>query len=382
MAVNPESSTALVWNTLLELCLTELSSEASGIGGALGYDPEDDEIEGEPLGDPEAEEITPDGIIPRILRNPHAKYDEDHALVLVQMHGFREGQLCLYERLKMFPMVVQHYMEVADSAAADGNARKAADARRTILSKCREYEVNDPNLWVQVLSFFVNSYRGTPDEKACISEVLATIDEEKLLPPLLVISVVSENADAPLGLLRKFILHALREQETKIARDAEEIAGLRKETEMMHDEMHELQTKAKVFRPGNCHLCGDELELPAVHFLCEHSFHQNCLAESKDECPLCIEDQKHVLGITRRLGATQGREEEFFHDLTDAEDGFAKVAEYLGKGVFMPPAEDDGRRASLLHDSDSDDGVAGGAGGYGRRRVSTGDDDDRRALFG
>lgn len=62
-----------------------------------------------------------------ILDNPAADYDADHALVLVQSHGFKQGQLYLYERLRMYHMVVQHYMDEATNAARAG--RKADAAR-------------------------------------------------------------------------------------------------------------------------------------------------------------------------------------------------------------------------------------------------------------
>ena len=51
-------------------------------------------------------------VLEDILENPNANYDIDHALVLVEMHRYRPGQLFLFEKLHMYPMVVQHYLEV------------------------------------------------------------------------------------------------------------------------------------------------------------------------------------------------------------------------------------------------------------------------------
>jgi hypothetical protein len=53
-----------------------------------------------------------DEVLRGILDNPAANYDLDHALVLVEMHNYKAGQLYLFEKLEMYPMVVQHWLEV------------------------------------------------------------------------------------------------------------------------------------------------------------------------------------------------------------------------------------------------------------------------------
>ena len=37
-----------------------------------------------------------------LLRNPDARYDPDHAMVLVRMHEYKPGILYLYEKLKLY----------------------------------------------------------------------------------------------------------------------------------------------------------------------------------------------------------------------------------------------------------------------------------------
>lgn len=46
------------------------------------------------------------------------------------------------------------------------------------------------------------------------------------------------------------------------------------ETEKKKAEIVELGTKPSVFQAQRCQACGLQLDLPTVHFLCKHSFHQ------------------------------------------------------------------------------------------------------------
>jgi hypothetical protein len=62
------------------------------------------------------------------------------ALVIVQLAGFAEGEVLMYERLQMAPMLLERY-------AKDGGDR----ARRQMLAMCR----SDPELLADVLGYFV-----------------------------------------------------------------------------------------------------------------------------------------------------------------------------------------------------------------------------------
>ena len=63
------------------------------------------------------------------------------ALVIVQAAGFTEGEVILYERLNMVPMLLEEY-------AKSGTDR----ARRQMLAMCEQH---DPEIFAEVLSHFV-----------------------------------------------------------------------------------------------------------------------------------------------------------------------------------------------------------------------------------
>lgn len=62
------------------------------------------------------------------------------ALVIVQLSGFEEGELLLYERLQMTPMLLERY-------AKDGSEK----SRRQMLAICQ----TDPEVLADVLGHFV-----------------------------------------------------------------------------------------------------------------------------------------------------------------------------------------------------------------------------------
>lgn len=65
--------------------------------------------------------------------------------------------------------------------------------------------------------------------------------------------------------------------------------------------------QARVFQNSKCALSGTPLELPAVHFVCGHSFNLRSLGENEKECPLCAPQFRSILDIKRamRSGATE-----------------------------------------------------------------------------
>jgi len=96
-------------------------------------------------------------------------------------------------------------------------------------------------------------------------------------------------------------------------------------------------SSAQVFQVIKCSMCTNHLTLPAVHFLCHHSFHQkyvimcmsvhlcahvcsyvctcyhcSCLDdEYESECPICAPENRKVLDIIRRQMEDRELHEQF-----------------------------------------------------------------------
>lgn len=69
-------------------------------------------------------------------------------------------------------------------------------------------------------------------------------------------------------------------------------------------QVRDLQTQARVFQNNRCSACQAPLDLPAVHFLCMHSFHQRCLGDNERECVKCAPENRTVMEIKRSLEAS------------------------------------------------------------------------------
>jgi len=298
--VEEQNSSPLVYSTLLELYLRD-----------------EDDMSGVKITEQEKKNRQEKAL--NLLRDPQAKYDVDHALVLVQIRNFQAGMLCLYEKLRLYQEIVMFYMENNDY--------------EKVIHSCKTYGDSDPNLWVQVLSYF-SAKEGDCQKE--LSEVLSNIETKNLLPPLQVIQILSQKPNVTLTVIKDYITHALQSEQQNISEDQRLIKQYAEETEKMRGEIQELKTNAKIFQHMKCSKCSNPLDLPAIHFLCMHSFHQRCLNE-EHECPQCADSNRRVIEMKRSLEQNADQHEQFFKMLENSADGFATVSEYFGRGIFSKP---------------------------------------------
>lgn len=113
-----------------------------------------------------------------------------------------------------------------------------------------------------------------------------------------------------------------------------------------------------VFKARRCQSCGRALDLPTVHFLCQHSFHQRCLnvnvnrisASTEDgsinvdektslECPVCAPQNATIKAIRRRQIEAADQHDLFTRELGRSRDRFGTVSEFFGRGVMRQKVE-------------------------------------------
>lgn len=73
--------------------------------------------------------------------NKQDRDEQNQALVIAQRYDFGRGLVYLYERLGLYPMALQYFMDTKD--------------HENIKRICEENGKKDPNLWLQV-GFFLN----------------------------------------------------------------------------------------------------------------------------------------------------------------------------------------------------------------------------------
>eukprot|EP01130_Rhizamoeba_saxonica_P017863 TRINITY_DN8770_c0_g1_i1.p1 TRINITY_DN8770_c0_g1~~TRINITY_DN8770_c0_g1_i1.p1 ORF type:complete len:901 (+),score=162.59 TRINITY_DN8770_c0_g1_i1:12-2714(+) len=251
-----------------------------------------------------------------LLQN--CEYDEGHALFLCQMNDFKPGVLFLFEKLKLYNEILQYYMDSHDY----GN----------IIISCKKYGKIDPNLWVKALTFFSET-----DPVQCkneITQILKSIDDERLLPPLQIIQLLSQSPNATLGMIKPYISKHLKREQKHVSDNYQKTKRHVEEIEKNKKEIDSLTSGAKVFQHLKCERCKQSLMPPAVHFLCNHSFHSHCLGDNEHECPECEIDNATFQNRQRSLNENSRNHGEFFRQLDTSYDGFSVVAQYFGRGMF------------------------------------------------
>ena len=61
-------------------------------------------------------------------------------MIACQKYNFKAGVICLYDREKLYQQILQYQMDNEESDE--------------IVATCQKYGVEDPQLWVQALSYF------------------------------------------------------------------------------------------------------------------------------------------------------------------------------------------------------------------------------------
>uniref|UniRef100_A0A6B2KXR1 Vacuolar protein sorting-associated protein 11 homolog n=1 Tax=Arcella intermedia TaxID=1963864 RepID=A0A6B2KXR1_9EUKA len=248
-----------------------------------------------------------------LLRKPEANFDTGHALVLCQMSDFKQGQIILLERLELYDEIIQYYM--------DNNEYE------NVLKACKKYAKND--VWIKALTYFANIEPQTHFE-----DILRNIEKNNLLPPLRLIKLLSDSSPAKIGLVKNYISKYISKEKNEIAEDSRQLRKNQDETKKNMEEIKELKAGAKLFLLQKCTRCKTALYLPAVHFLCNHSFHQHCVGDDHGdyECAFCVKENKDF--ANRKRDMEQKKQNEFFARLEKSEDGFKLVSDYFGFGLF------------------------------------------------
>ncbi|KAL2740379.1 vacuolar protein sorting-associated protein 11 isoform X1 [Vespula squamosa] len=256
----------------------------------------------------------------RLLQSSEVCYDKDQILILCHQHNFRRGLLFLYEENKLYQEILRFHLQEGDS--------------EQVLATCKRFGHQDPNLWIQALWSVAKNKNVSAK---LLADILSYIAQEKLLSPLMVIDAISTSLSCTLGDVRNYLNSVLRTENEQAQADAELAEKYRVDTSKLREQIEMIKSNTIIFQGARCSVCHHQLELPSVHFMCQHSYHQHCFqsfSENENECPACLPNNKKLLDIIR--AQEQSRDlHETFHSLLDrAEDPFSLVADYFGRGVF------------------------------------------------
>jgi tetratricopeptide (TPR) repeat protein len=266
----------------------------------------------------------------KLIEDKNVAIDTSNVLLLSDLEKFRDGTVLVSEKHGLHFDIFRSYTAAKDTAGA--------------IKALRKYGPEEPQLYPAALAYFTSSAQILQEAGGEIDAVLQRIDEDGLMAPLQVIQTLSLNSVATMGLVKRYLSQTVSRERAEIASNRRMISEYRADTTQKQKDSEELNTKPVSFTATRCSTCGMTLELPTVHFLCKHSFHQRCLniPEGWDvgnapeiECPLCAPQNRIVRQTHEAQVESADRHELFLESLKQSErDRFGVLGEWFGRGVM------------------------------------------------
>lgn len=262
----------------------------------------------------------------QLIESKDAAIDPSNVLLLSDLEQFRDGTILISEKQGLRFDVFRSYTAACDTQGA--------------IRALRRYGPEEPQLYPAALAYFISSPDILHEAGAEVEIVLRKIKEDGLMAPLQVIQTLSTNAVATMGLVKEYLSSSVEQERSEIAENRRLISTYRADTSKKLDEITEMSTQPTTFSATRCSACRLPLTLPTVHFLCKHSFHQNCLAlvEGQDineiECPICAPRNQAVKQVRQAQVESAVRHELFLDDLNRNSDKFGTISAWFGRGVM------------------------------------------------
>ncbi|KOS22364.1 Vacuolar protein sorting-associated protein 11 -like protein [Escovopsis weberi] len=266
----------------------------------------------------------------KLIEGEHVPMESSNVLLLSHLSSFQDGTVLVKEQAGLLSDIFRSYTSAKDTRGA--------------LKALRKYGPEEPQLYPAALAYLTSDARVLEEAGADeLAAILAKIDKDGLMAPLQVIqTLVGQTGGgggvATMGMIKPYLQETIARERKEIASNRHRIATLRTDTEKRRGELDDLSNKPAVFQATRCSDCGQGLDLPAVHFLCKHSFHQRCLrgggSEEETECPKCAPENEVIRKMREGQRERAGRHELFKSDLEAADDRFATISEWFSRGVM------------------------------------------------
>ncbi|GAQ03110.1 vacuolar protein sorting-associated protein 11 homolog [Aspergillus lentulus] len=236
-----------------------------------------------------------------------------NVLLLSDLSNFREGSTLVREQEGLRSDIFRSFTSAKDTHGA--------------IRALRKYGPEEPQLYVDALTYFASSPAILEEAGDELDVVLKRIHDDGLMSPLQVIQALSNNSVVTMGRVKKYLSDNIERERKEISTNRRLVSSYSSETEKKRQEIEQLGTKPVVFQARRCNACGGALDLPTVHFLCKHSFHQRCLnkVDEDAECPMCAQEISTIKAIRRRQVESADQHDLFKGELQRAKDRFGVV---------------------------------------------------------
>lgn len=256
-----------------------------------------------------------------LIKNSSEFYDDNHVLVLCQTYEFWLGAMLIYEEKKLYNLIVRHYIATQDYPS--------------LYTLCKRLGSLEPTVWLHTLNGLKNNNQVPT---TFLQEILQVIATEKLQSPLQVLGVLTAIENGPnLSSVRYFFTQIFQKEGEQMSRDEVLAEKYRSESEALKKNIQALNNEPIEFRGSLCDACHQPLVLPALFFLCKHSFHQECIrsySETEKDCMVCRKKNMQFQDLMHKQNESRNKKSAFKEQLDSSHDPFNVVAEYYGRGLF------------------------------------------------
>lgn len=272
-------------------------------------------------------------------------YDPDIALTRCAIHGHLQGVAFVHVRLRRYRDAVL----------------TLADARDwpLIIDLCVKHgtlsDGGDPSIWHVALKAMVvgAAAESANDDRAAfvhmhLGSLLAAIGEAGAMAPLSVLDELAKNPGLPFSAAKNYFMDTLHNDVACINASSADIALLTKKIEATEESLEQLEARPATFKATRDSSTGSNLHVPAIHFMCGHSFNACDLDRHLEvavipteppstttmttvgavpDCPMCAEDHERVRVLLRNSKVTSRARDAFFRRLQAADDGFLEIGQ-------------------------------------------------------
>jgi vacuolar protein sorting-associated protein 11 len=147
-----------------------------------------------------------------------------------------------------------------------------------------------------------------------IKEILMRIERYNWFSPLLVLEIASKNPSLPFHVLKQYLIGRVKDLQKSIDKNRKKVEKTSQDIDSMKNNVSNMKSKAQLFQMKDCAECGKKLDLPFIHFMCMHSYHDYCLPSDSSikECPQCsIRNNQRLLMSYFRKQYHFGKENNF-----------------------------------------------------------------------
>ncbi|KAJ5900620.1 uncharacterized protein N7473_004690 [Penicillium subrubescens] len=263
-----------------------------------------------------------EGKAKKLIEGKDIPISTSNVLLLSDLSNFREGSTLVREQEGLRLDIFRSFTSAKDTQGA--------------IQALRRYGPDEPQLYIDALTYFASSPQILKEAGDELDKVLQRIHDDGLLSPLQVIQAVSNNAVITMGRLKKYLGNNIASEDKQIKTNQRLISSYKSETATKQQELTNLSTQPVVFQSRRCQSCGGTLDLPTIHFLCRHSFHERCLnrVDEDAQCPVCAPTNATLRAIRQRQVESADQHDLFKAELGRSKDRFGVVSEFFGRGVM------------------------------------------------